>query len=533
MAGLLRSVPSEMWATLGRKQTVKEAWDAVKVLRIGDDRARDASAQHLRREFGAIVFKEGETVSEFGIRISTLATNLRVLGDEITDAEVVKKLLQVVPEHLSQAAVSLEMFLDLNKVSIEEVIGRLHVFEERGRPKDITDSMGRLMLCEEDWEARRKARQEQESSDGGSSSGSRGKGRGRGRGRGGDGSTLRDGHFGQISGHGGGRPPRGTRCDSCGKVGHWAKDCRGKKKAAAHVAQAEENDRGHALMYIAADQEVFTPPAVKMQRHVHISEPKVLLHLSQEQREDAMVPRRWVLDTGATNHMTGTHHIFAELDTAVTGSVRFGDGSVVAIEGKGTALFACKSGEHHRLEGVYYIPRLTTNIVSLGQMDEDGYAINIEGGVLRLHDPQHQLLAKVQRSPNRLYLLDMTIAAPVCFTARIGDVAWCWHERYGHLNFQALRKLGREKMVHGLPTVNHVEQVCEDCVLAKQKRASFPKVAKYRAQEQLELVHGDLCGPVSPPTPGGNAYFLLLVDDMSRYMWLPSCVPRRTHWQRS
>jgi hypothetical protein len=101
MAGLLRSVPSEMWATLGRKQTVKEAWDAIKVLQIGDDRMRDASAQQLRREFGALVFKEGETVSEFGIRISTLATNLRVLGDNITDAEVVKKLLQVVPDRLS------------------------------------------------------------------------------------------------------------------------------------------------------------------------------------------------------------------------------------------------------------------------------------------------------------------------------------------------------------------------------------------------------------------------------------------------
>jgi hypothetical protein len=279
MAGLLRSVPSEMWATLGRKQTIKEAWDAIKVLRIGDDHARDASAQHLRREFGAIVFKEGETVSEFGIRISTLTTNLCVLGDDITDTEVVKKLLQVVPKRLSQAAVSLEMFLDLNKVSIEEVIGRLGVFEERGRPKDITDSMGHLKLCEEDWEARRKARREQESSCGGSSSGSRGKGRGRGRGRGGDRSTPRDGHFGQISGHGGGRPPRSTRC---GKVGHWAKDCRGKKKVAAHVTQAEENDRDHALMYITTDQEVFTPPAVKMQRHVHIFEPKVLLHPSQE-----------------------------------------------------------------------------------------------------------------------------------------------------------------------------------------------------------------------------------------------------------
>jgi hypothetical protein len=33
-------------------------------------------------------------------------------------------------------------------------------------------------------------------------------------------------------------------------------------------------------------------------------------------------------------------------------------------------------------------------------------------------------------------------------------------------------------------------------------------------------VHGDLCGLISPSTPVGNVYFLLLVDDMSRYMWL-------------
>jgi transposase InsO family protein len=33
-------------------------------------------------------------------------------------------------------------------------------------------------------------------------------------------------------------------------------------------------------------------------------------------------------------------------------------------------------------------------------------------------------------------------------------------------------------------------------------------------------VHGDLCGPVTPATPGGRRYFLLLVDDLSRYMWV-------------
>ena len=36
----------------------------------------------------------------------------------------------------------------------------------------------------------------------------------------------------------------------------------------------------------------------------------------------------------------------------------------------------------------------------------------------------------------------------------------------------------------------------------------------------LELVHGDLCRPITPATPSGNRYFLLLVDDFSRYMWI-------------
>ncbi|XP_021321312.1 uncharacterized protein LOC110437255 [Sorghum bicolor] len=451
MAGLLRSVPPELWGTLAAKGTVKEAWGAVKNLRIGDERACDASAQQLRGEFGALTFKDGETVNDFGIRITTLATNLRTLGDNITDAEVVKKLLQVVPERLTQAAVSLEMFLDLKVVTIDEVIGRLRVFEERAKPKEVTDAMGRLMLCEEDWEARRKARREQESSGGSGGSSSHGKRGGRGRGHSAGNSSSRDGQPRGSGNATGGRPPPGDRCMTCGRKGHLTNDCRSKKKqGAAHVAQAEE-DEEWALMYIAVDDEVTAPctqhyphskssSVVGAQARVHIVEPKVLLHLEQE--EDTVVPRRWVLDTGATNHMTGSRSVFAELNTSVTDTVKFGDGSVVNIEGKGTVLFACKNGEHRRLDGVYYIPRLTTNIVSLGQMDQDGFKVDIEGGILRIYDLQRQLLAEVQRSLGRLYYLDMTITAPVCLTARVMDIAWRWHERYGHLNFQSLRKLG-------------------------------------------------------------------------------------------
>jgi transposase InsO family protein len=36
----------------------------------------------------------------------------------------------------------------------------------------------------------------------------------------------------------------------------------------------------------------------------------------------------------------------------------------------------------------------------------------------------------------------------------------------------------------------------------------------------LKLVHGDLCGPITPTTPSEKKIFLLLVDDYSRFMWI-------------
>ena len=36
----------------------------------------------------------------------------------------------------------------------------------------------------------------------------------------------------------------------------------------------------------------------------------------------------------------------------------------------------------------------------------------------------------------------------------------------------------------------------------------------------LQLLHGDICGPITPATPSGNRYFLLLADDFSHYMWI-------------
>jgi transposase InsO family protein len=107
----------------------------------------------------------------------------------------------------------------------------------------------------------------------------------------------------------------------------------------------------------------------------------------------------------------------------------------------------------------------------------------------------------------------------MCFTTRRDDDAWRWQERFRHLNFEALKQLGNKEMVQGMPRVEHVEQFCNTCILTNQRQLPFPRQASFRAKEKLELVHGDLCCPVTPATPAGRRFFVLLVDDVSRYIW--------------
>lgn len=74
----------------------------------------------------------------------------------------------------------------------------------------------------------------------------------------------------------------------------------------------------------------------------------------------------WFLDTGAMNHMIGSADGFAELDRSISGKVRFADGSVVEIHGRGTVIFAIDGGDHHAFKDVFFILALKTSIVSLG-----------------------------------------------------------------------------------------------------------------------------------------------------------------------
>jgi hypothetical protein len=101
LGALLRGVPQEMCSILAKKKTVKEAWEAVRDMRIGSDHVKTANAQCLMTEFENITFKDGEMLDEFGMRIESLAESLWALGETLTDARVVKKMLCVLPKRFS------------------------------------------------------------------------------------------------------------------------------------------------------------------------------------------------------------------------------------------------------------------------------------------------------------------------------------------------------------------------------------------------------------------------------------------------
>jgi hypothetical protein len=190
--------------------------------------------------------------------------------------------------------------------------------------------------------------------------------------------------------------------------------------------------------------------------HIEIDEQKVFAQLGPREDEiatDGCSTLRPQLSPSSTPRSTGLY--------------TSGDRSVVEIKGRRTIVFTCKNREHNALTRAYFIPRLTVDIISLGQLIEVGCQIIIDPSAPKIYEPGRKLLARVIRSPSHLYMLEFNISRPVRLSAQNTEAAWCWHARYGHINFQSLRCLANHDMVCSLLTLEQVEQVCGSFLSSK------------------------------------------------------------------
>ena len=105
--------------------------------------------------------------------------------------------------------------------------------------------------------------------------------------------------------------------------------------------------------------------------------------------------------------MCGHEYLFKEMQKIEIGHVSFGDASKVEVKGRGVIHFLQKDGVMRSIQGVYYVPDLKTNILSMGQLIEKGYSIFLKDRLLHLKDKQGRLVARVKIGRNRMYKLNL------------------------------------------------------------------------------------------------------------------------------
>lgn len=210
-----------------------------------------------------------------------------------------------------------------------------------------------------------------------------------------------------------------VKCFNCQGYGHYAEECKKSKREKEHkeevnIAQMQDNEP--ALLLTEKPEEDSTV--------MLINEEKVLPKLSQGDEGVQVNSNLWYLDNGASNHMRGQLSKFRDFDKDVNVKVRFGDGSTVLIKRRGTIVLKCKNGEERLLKDVYYIPKLCNNIISLGQLSEDGNKVILNGAHLWDYNKDRKLIMKVKRSMNRLYKIIIESSSSECMLSKCDENAW-------------------------------------------------------------------------------------------------------------
>ncbi|GJT89188.1 zinc finger, CCHC-type containing protein [Tanacetum coccineum] len=478
IAFLYQALPEEQLLQITKHKTAKAIWDALKTRHIGEQKVQQARLPTLKSDFEMLHMKEDETIDTFTEKLTTLVNKAASLGHTIEDQTIVRKLLNDVPDRYLQLVASIEQYSYLSTMTMEEAIGRLETYKERIKYK-------------KDFHKKNHEKFKEERKDGETSH------------RNFNGSNFKKSSYDTSK----------LQCFKCKKIGHIAPNCPQRTKANEQSNLVEEDLEPTLLMAILEDSD-------EGKQVKEVEEQKVSLHEEDVGYKETRMDSLWYLDNGASNHMTGVREHFKELDEQVSGKVRFGDGSYIEIKGKGSILIECDDEKQRIISHVYYIPSLKSNLLSLGQFTEIGCKVVMEDDELRLYDMDNKIFMKVTRQRNRLYKASLRIGTLVCLLANLKDNTWLWHARLGHLNFESLRSMAQRDLVHGIPSIKHTTQICDVCLIGKHSRAPFPKREKARSTSPLDLVYGDLCGPISPPTPSGKKYIFLLVDDYSRYMWV-------------
>ena len=463
------AVDDEIFPRIADSTTSNMAWNTLKQEYLGDKKIISVKLQTLSRKFETLAMAKTESVQVYLSRVSEVVNLMKSYGEKITTETVVSKVLRSLTAKFDHVVAAIEESNDLSTYTYDKLMSSLMAHEDRlGRADEKAEE--KAFQVKDD--AFSKGMNDGLGSRGRGRSGYHGKGRGGGRGR----DQFNDQRH-QFKSN--------IQCRYCKKFGHKEAYCWTKQKDEAKGANFVEKVAGEENLFMAHSP------------------------------FNSDVNGVWFMDSGCSNHMTGTRTLFKELDESQKSEVHFGDDRLVKVEGKGTISINTSQGNVKLLHNVQFVPELSHNLLSVGQLMEDGYFLLFDDGVCSVYDKNSgQHIVSIPKRQNKMFPLQVSDKKNCAFNVKHTE-SNLWHLRYGHLNVGGLKLLARNNMVIGLPVIDGID-FCEGCVYGKQTKYSFPVNKAWRASKCLQLVHADVCGLMSVESLGGSRYFLLFTDDYSR-----------------
>jgi hypothetical protein len=297
----------------------------------------------------------------------------------------------------------------------------------------------------------------------------------------------------QTSGHSSGppfQPSARPPCQICGKTSHQALDC---------FHRMDHSYQGRH------------PPAQLAAMAAHLN--------------NSLDDQQWFADSGANSHITNELDNLTLQQQPFQGqeTVAVGNGGGLAIENTGSTILHSPNSDFH-LKNILHCPHAATKLLSIQKFcqDNDCYFL-LTSTHFFVKDLQTHAILLAGRSENGLYPLRFKSApskSKPLFTALLGlrTSLPVWHYRLGHSSFNNVSSVIK---AHNLPISNenlNKSEFCDSCQLGKSKRLPFSASTRI-SMTPLELVHTDLwTSPI--PSISGCRYYIIFVDDFSRYTWL-------------
>lgn len=221
----------------------------------------------------------------------------------------------------------------------------------------------------------------------------------------------------------------------------------------------------------------------------------------------------FIIDTGASHHMTWNLEMLSNVIDTNPCIIGLPDGDHVVANKQGDF---CLGGDLW-LRGVLYSKDLTCSLISVAtllKLRKGCFMFTDELCVLQ--DRATKMVMGAGEECGGVYVLRGVIGAK-SHKAVNNSGSWdLWHRRLGHPSSRVISYLSSTL---NIGKQENSENICDICLRAKQTRDCFHESAN-KAAGIFDLIHCDLWGAYRVLSTSGAAYFLTIVDDYSRAVWV-------------